>query len=369
LQSQGNCRRITFLLIAVFILAAVCGGLILLLVGDDLMDFARTGLSRLSISFRQDDLARPFGTDESPIRFTVNSGDTPRIIADNLLTQNLIADADLFVEYARASRLDTQFEAGTYFLNQTQTIPDIAQRLTDSRSSFIPFVIIEGWRLEEVADAIDNNPLFGFSGDEFLAAVGPGAVFDAGFAQRIGMPQGASLEGFLYPDTYQLPPDITPQELANTLTQRFFEQVGTRLASDAEAQGLSLYEVVTLASIVEREAIHSDEDALVASVYRNRLDENMKLDADPTVQYALDGERGTWWPNINQSDYTNVVSPYNTYLNTGLPPGPIANPGLSAIRATAYPEESEFYYFRATCNGSGYHNFARTFEEHIANEC
>ncbi|MBC7812529.1 MAG: endolytic transglycosylase MltG [Burkholderiales bacterium] len=369
MQSQGNCRRIVVLLVGMLILAVVCGGLILLLVGDDLMDFARTGLSRFSISLREDDLARPFGTDENPIRFTVNSGDTPRIIADNLLNNSLIADADLFVEYARASQLDTQFEAGTFFLNQTQTIPDIAQRLTDSRSSFIPFVIIEGWRLEEVADVIDSNPLFGFSGNEFLSVVGPGATIDPAFAQRIGMPQGASLEGFLYPDTYQLPPDITPQELANTLTQRFFEQVGTQLASDAEAEGLSLYEVVTLASIVEREAIHADEDAIVASVYRNRLDDGMKLDADPTVQYGLNGERGSWWPNITRADYTNVVSNYNTYLSTGLPPGPIANPGLSAIRAAAYPEESEFFYFRAACTGSGYHNFARTFEEHVANEC
>jgi UPF0755 protein len=132
---------------------------------------------------------------------------------------------------------------------------------------------------------------------------------------------------------------------------------------------MSLYEVVTLASITERESVHNDENARIAGVYRNRFDIGMKLDADPTVQYGIGFQGGTWWPQITQDDYTNTISPYNTYLNTGLPPGPIANPGLSAIRGTVNAELSDFLYFRAACDGSGYHNFARTFEEHVANGC
>jgi UPF0755 protein len=115
--------------------------------------------------------------------------------------------------------------------------------------------------------------------------------------------------------------------------------------------------------------VWDDEHTLITSVYRNRLDIGMKLDADPTVQYALQGARGRWWPNISPSDYTGVESPYNTYLNFELPPGPIANPSLSAIRAAIYPAESSYIYFRARCDGSNYHRFATTYDEHLANGC
>jgi UPF0755 protein len=111
-----------------------------------------------------------------------------------------------------------------------------------------------------------------------------------------------------------------------------------------------------------------DEGAKIAGVYAHRLRIGMKLDADPTVQYPL-GEPGDWWTQITQADYTNTISPYNTYLNFGLPPGPIANPGISAIRAAANPEISDYIYFRAECDGSGYHRFALTFAEHLANGC
>jgi UPF0755 protein len=108
---------------------------------------------------------------------------------------------------------------------------------------------------------------------------------------------------------------------------------------------------------------------MIAGVYRNRLDIGMKLDADPTVQYGLGFQDGSWWPQITQADYSGVISDYNTYLRSDLPPGPIANPSLSAIQGTVYPVESEYLFFRAACDGSGFHNFARSFEEHLANGC
>lgn len=349
--------------------AAVCGGFIYILSGGQVVGFVQTSILRLSLSSRQADLARAVSEDTTPIRFVVESGDTPRQIAANLRQSGLILDADLFVDYARVEGLDTQLEAGTYFLNQAQTIPEIALALTDSRSSFIPFRILEGWRIEEVAAAIDQNPLFAFSGDDFLAVVGRGAQQDASFALQVGLPAGASLEGFLFPNTYQLPPDITALELRNQLIQEFLQTVGAQLMQDAANQGFTMYEVVTLASIIEREAIHEDEHPLISSVYRNRLAADIKLDADPTVQYALNGQRGSWWPQISPADYQGVISDYNTYLNFGLPPGPIASPGLSAIRAAVYPAESSYYYFRAACDGSGYHEFATTYQAHLDNGC
>lgn len=362
-------RAIIFASILLVFSFFVIAGFLFIISGGDIVNFVQIAALRVSLDARQDDLIRPAGTDDAAIRFTVNPGDSTTVIAQNLLNNGLIIEAELFVNYTRVEGLDTQLEAGTYFLNQTQTIPQIAQLLTDSRSSRIDFTLLEGMRIEEVAQQIDDSGLFGFTGDEFLALVSAGADIPADFAAWVGLPQGASLEGFLFPDTYQFPPDITAIELRDTLLNNFRERTGEELRQDALAQGLTVRDAVNLASIVEREAVWNDEHSLIASVYRNRLAAPMRLQADPTVQYGINGARGRWWPAITQADYRNIASPYNTYLNEGLPPGPIASPGLSAIRAATYPAESSYFYFRAKCDRSNYHNFATTYDEHLANGC
>src|SRR5690606_19657711 len=151
----------------------------------------------------------------------------------------------------------------------------------------------------------------------------------------------------------------------------FDQRVTPELPADGQA-GLTLYEVVTVASIVEREARVADERTLIADVYLNRYEQGMMLQADPTVQYAMGYHEpsGEWWNrSLTQADYTAVDSPYNTYLYAGLPPGPIANPGIEAIRAVLRPADTPYLYFRTTCDGSGRHNFAISFEEHVANAC
>ncbi len=156
------------------------------------------------------------------------------------------------------------------------------------------------------------------------------------------------------------------------MLQTFDQQVTDQMKADAQKAGLSLYQVVTLASIVEREAVVADERPLIAGVYLNRLHQSMTMDADPTVQYALASSTPNptnWWPNITVADYQGVISPYNTYRNKGLPPGPIANPGLSSIQAAIYPQASNYLYFRATCTGDGRHKFAQTLAEQQANAC
>ena len=349
--------------------AVICVGGLLIVSNGDPVDFIQTALVQLRISGRQQDLTRAISSDTTPIRFTIDAGDTPRIIAANLAADNLVVDADLFVDYVRVSDLDRALEAGVYFLTRAQTIPEIALSLTDSRSSQFPFRILEGWRLEEIVDIVDQNPYFGFSGDDFMRVVGPGAPQDTDFAAFVGLPANASLEGFLYPDTYQLPATVTPEMLRDILLDQFIAEVGTTLRADAQSENMTLFEAVTLGSIIQREAVRVDEHPRISSVYRNRLRDGMKLDADPTVQYGIGFEGGSWWPQITQADYTQAVSPYNTYLNFGLPPGPIASPGIDAIRAAIHPEETPYIYFRARCDGSGYHNFAVTFEEHLANGC
>lgn len=362
-------KLLLLLVVALALLGVLAFATIFLISGGEPVDYVQTALIRLSLQSRQAALDQPLSADTTPIRFVVNSGDPPRLIAANLYDAGLIADADLFVDYVRAYDIDVELEAGTYFLNHAQSIRQIASALTDSSHSQIVFSIIEGWRMEEVAEAVESNPLFAFSGDDFLHIVGTGAEVDPAFRQRVGLPAGGSLEGFLFPGTYSLPPETTPEMLRATLLEQFSAEMDAAgIPAAAARQNMTIFEVVTLASIVQREAVHLDEAAQIAGVYVNRLNIGMKLDADPTVQYPL-GHPGDWWTRITQADYSGTDSPYNTYLNFGLPPGPIANPGIEAIRAAANPQASEYLYFQADCSGNGYHRFALTFAEHIANSC
>jgi UPF0755 protein len=185
------------------------------------------------------------------------------------------------------------------------------------------------------------------------------------------LPPGASLEGFLYPDSYRLQRAITTQDFLRTVLDDFQTKVTPDLIAGFENQNLSLFQAVTLASIVQREAIVEEEMPMIASVFTNRLSAGMRLDSDPTVQYALglDPEDGSWWKSPLSLDDLQVVSSYNTYQIPGLPPGPIANPSLSALRAVAFPADTPYYYFRAACDGSGRHSFAESFEQHTNNSC
>jgi len=354
----------------VLIMVAVVGlGALVVISGGNVVDYVQTSLIRFTLAGRQDELQTAYGTDDTPRRFEVATGTAPRQIAQQLVNADLIGDADLFVDYVRVEGLDRQLEAGTYFLRQIQTIPEIALALTDSRNSSITFRLFEGSRIEEIAQTIDANGLFSFDGQTFLTVVSSTQGVDPAFIERMGIPVGAALEGFLFPDTYILPPDISAEELRQTLLDTFAVRVTDTMIADAQAQGLTVYEAVIIASITEREAVWDEEKPAIAGVYRNRLAIGMKLDADPTVQYGLQGARGSWWPALFIADYQSVQSPYNTYINNGLPPGPIANPGLAAIQAAIYPEQSEYFFFRARCDGSAYHNFAVTFDEHLANGC
>lgn len=365
-------RLLALLAVALVLIGVIAFAALYFISGGSPLSYVQTALVRLQIGARGSELDQSVSEDDTPIRFTIQPGDVPPAIAANLAAQDLILDEALFVDYVRSSGIDRRLQAGTYFLSRSQSTIEIAESLLDPRSTQFPFRILEGWRMEEIAAAIDANPYFGFSGADFLQVVGEGASLDSDaltFAQTVGLPEAASLEGFLFPDTYTLPAQITPEGLRQILTTQFLERLGAESIANASAQNFSLFEVAALGSIVQREAVQVDEMPAIAGVYRNRLNQGMKLDADPTVQYAIGYQNGTWWPQITQANYTNVISPYNTYLGEGLPPGPIANAGLAALRAAITPEQSPYIFFRARCDGSGYHAFAQTFEEHLANGC
>ncbi len=180
-----------------------------------------------------------------------------------------------------------------------------------------------------------------------------------------------NLEGFLYPSSYVLLRETTMSEVLSRILMDFESNVTSEMRNGYSSQGLNLCQAVTLASIVEREAMQDDEMPQIASVFYNRLDAGSTLASDPTVQYALgyNQEQHTWWTNPLTLQDLKVDSPYNSYIYNGLPPGPISNPGQSALEAVAFPAQTPYFYFRSACDGSGYHLFAESFEEHVANEC
>ena len=175
----------------------------------------------------------------------------------------------------------------------------------------------------------------------------------------------------MLPDTYTIKREATSSEILVIMLQNFDQQLTEDIRNGYKRQGLTLSQAVTLASIIQKEAVAPDELPIIASVFYNRLHSGMKLESDPTAQYALgyDLAQETWWKNPLKANDLKVDSPYNTYVRVGLPPGPICAPGLAALTAVAFPAQTPYYYFRARCDGSGAHNFATTYAEHVNNAC
>lgn len=292
----------------------------------------------------------PFG---NLVSFQIVLGESPIAVSTRLEDQGLIQSAEAFRVYLIYSGLDTQIQAGEYTLSPALNSLEIARALLDPNPSDATLVILGGWRLEEVGIAVPTSGL----------AITREAFIDLAEAQ--------AAEGYLFPGSYELPRETDPQALLATLRAAFDLAITDEMRAGFEQQGLSTHEAVILASIVEREAVVDDEMPLIASVFFNRLAISMKLETDPTVQYAIgyNHAQGRWWTNPLSLADLEVNSPYNTYLYAGLPPGPICSPGINALRAVAFPAQTPYYYFRATCDDSGRHNFAETFEGHRANAC
>jgi UPF0755 protein len=282
-----------------------------------------------------------------------------------LARQGLISDAELFKRYVQYKGLDAGLEAGEFTLRKTMTIPQIAQALQEARRPEQIVTVREGLRLEEIAAEVAQQTTI--AEDAFLQLATTGWR-DQGYSFRFlsALPADATLEGFLFPDTYRLPENPTAADLVERMLSTFGERVTPRVEAAGARRGMSLYQVVTLASVVEREAVVDEERPVIAGVYHNRLEFGWTLDACPTVQYAL-GSPGNWWPRFTL-EATTTSSPYNTYQNLGLPPGPICSPGLASIKAAAEPADTDYFFFLADCTkDDGSHLFAVTEDEHYAN--
>lgn len=331
-----------------------------------LSQFNQLYLSILLV-LQESDLTQPRDPMGIPRRFSIQFGEPAYLVLQRLEDEGLVTNPEALSIYLQYSGLDTSIQAGDYKLSPSMSAIEIARRLQDPTPTHIDFVVLPGWRLEEIAAALPTSGL-DISSEDFLDAARNPSNQNAFPLQ---MPPGSSYEGFLNPGAYHLPRSITTVELIQTLLDGFAANLAPNLQQGFNRQGLDEYQAVILASIVEREAVTADEMPLIASVFYNRLRAGMKLDSDPTVQYAIGYNpiQDTWWTNPLSLEDLKVNSPYNTYLYPDLPPGPIANPGPEALNAVAFPDESVYFYFRADCTSSGRHVFAQTFEEHVNNAC
>lgn len=321
----------------------------------------------LQLLIHEQSLTQPSDPLGVPAEFEILLGESTSSVIERLRSSGMISNADAFRAYLVYRGLDTTLQAGVHELSPQLTPVEIALKLQDATPEIVNFRVLAGWRLEEIAQALPTSGL-SITPDEFLIAARSrinGYTFSEGF------PANATGEGFIFPDTYEFRRDIPLNEFFNTFLGNFEQNLSFEIREGYALQGLDIFQAVTLASIVEKETVVAEEMPLIASVFLNRLAAGMPLESDPTVQYAIgyNPAQKTWWTNPLTSDDLQINSPYNTYQGNGLPPGPIANPGIDALRAVAFPAQSPYYYFRAACDGSGKHVFSETFQQHLNNAC
>lgn len=309
-------------------------------------------------------LTRPPSLEASDVSFSVRAGEGVDSVCSRLEQAGVVVDGRALRDYLIYTGQDTTLQAGQFQLSARMSAIEVARQMQDATPADVVFVVLPGWRIEEIAAGLPTSGL-SVSPDEFIRVAHsprPGYDFLAG---------ASTTEGFLFPDQYVLSRTTAVEALLDALIRNFAQRMSADLKQGFAAQGLSVYEATTLASIVEREAVREEEATMIASVYLNRLRQGMRLDADPTVQYALGFNAGqqTWWTNPLSLDDLKIASAYNTYRIEGLPPAPIANPGPESLQAVASPAISAYFFFSARCDGSGYHVFAASFEEHLGNLC
>jgi len=317
------------------------------------------------LNLRRDEIETPASIDDTPISFSIQIGENGATITARLEHLGIIRDAELFRLLLRYWGVDAQIEAGDYTLRRNMSMPEVVNQLQHGRLRAKKVTIREGLRAEEIAHLLSSEGLV--DQEEFIRLVRDN-VFHYDFLRDRPPNAPKTLEGFLFPDTYQFPVNITATALIDTMLQNFDQRITMEMRKQALDKGLNLFQVLTLASIVEREAAVAAERPIIAGVYLNRLRKGMYLEADPTVQYAkgYDPQTGRWWPQLSLDELRAVDSPFNTFIHPGLPPGPICSPGLASIEAVLNPADTKYLFFHA--KGDGSHAFAETFEEHLENQ-
>jgi len=295
-------------------------------------------------------MARGSGDGTEPQLFKVERGSSMGQVARELEAAALVRDARALELLARLRGMAEKIQAGEYELSATWTPWQILDRITSGQVKTYTTVLPEGIRVSEIARRLEQASVV--DAESFLAV-----VRDKSFVASLGV--GAeTLEGYLYPETYELPRNLPPEEVAKIILAQF-ERAWHEIEPAAREQALSKHEIVTLASIVEKETAEPSERPLIAAVFLNRLRRGMRLETDPAVIYGIENFDG----NLRRHHLRDAGNPYNTYQIAGLPPGPIANPGIDALRSVVEPAESDYLYFVSKNDGT--HHFSRSYREHV----
>ena len=316
-----------------------------------------TGIFAIALILNLVLFQRVFRTDPAEITVKIKRGDNLRSVAQELENKQVIYSKSIFVLTGRILGYQDEIIPGSYSFPNGITNLDVLKKITDVNSvRYYTVTIPEGMNIRQIGRLLHRQT--GLDSARFVEE-----TYNDSLIALLGI-EADNLEGFLFPDTYQFSLSHSggnEKEIIRIMVSEFRKKLSDTLLQSIENENLNLIDVVTMASIIEGETKYEPERKIISGVYYNRLKKRMKLEADPTVQYVLpDGPK----PRLKYSDL-KYPSPYNTYLNRGLPPGPINNPGLSSIIAAIYPEKHKYLYFVA--KGDGSHRFAETYNEHKKN--
>ena len=310
------------------------------------------GVGAFSVHLLQKNFWNPLGSPE--MVFEVSPGMTLTRAALDLQARGVLANAQWFLFFARLFYPQANLKVGEYKLTPEMSGREVLLLLTSGVSVQRQVLIPEGWNIFEIAQEFAR---LGLSTEkEFLQTIRAPALI-----RELLNEQQESLEGYLYPDTYNYSKGVDFRDVVRNMVRKSLQQYETLHKPEA-LPGWTRHQVFTLASIIEKETGAPEERPLISSVFMNRLQRNMRLQTDPTVIYGIALQTGSMINNIRKSDLS-TPHPYNTYTQSGLPPGPIANPGAEAIKAVFSPARSEYLYF--VSHNDGTHAFSKTYEEHL----
>jgi len=300
------------------------------------------------------------------VLFVINRGDGVSVIADALLKEGLIDSTLYFKIYIWREKLESKLQAGEYILNGNMSIKDVAAIFANGKTlnKEKTIKIIEGWNIGEISGYLAKE---GVMGGQTFADFAKKSVSDWNYSKErfdflADLPPGADFEGFLFPDTYRIFADATNEDVFFKMLDNFDKKLSGDIRQEIESQGKSIFEIITMASIIQKEVRSEDDMKIVSGIFWNRLNSGQALESCATLAYIL-GENK---PQYSLED-TKIVSPYNTYQNQGLPPGPISNPGLNAIIAAVYPTKTDYFYFLSRFD-NGETVFSETYDDHLVNK-
>ena len=287
------------------------------------------------------------------ITVDIPEGAGASVVADLFYDNGVVKYPYVFRLYSKLGGYDGEYKPGIITIESGMSYNDILDTLIISERNTVKVVIPEGYTIKQIAELLSNEGLCGT--DEFMSALDP-ALYDYEFLRNLPQ-RSLALEGYLFPATYEFVPGQSAQDIIKLMLDAFSEAVKPEYYTKAAQMNMTLDEIITMASIIERETNADTERAKVAGVFYNRIENDQKLESCATVQYIL-GENK---PVLSVAD-TKIDSPYNTYLHRGLPIGPICSPGEECIKAALYPEKTDAFYFVLGANGE--HIFSKTYEEH-----